>query len=81
MSNQKNRLLLAKDNPTTTAAKKAEYKAELINVQSQPENKQNDIDLIRAVSSEKIRAAAATSSKLSNSVSPKKPKMGGLINT
>ena len=61
LSDSKARLIQLKDDPNTTAERKAGYKAELILVQNKIEGKQNEIDLIRAVSSEKIRATTTTS--------------------
>ena len=79
--NQEIELLANMQDPTITTTEKEKLEAELLDIESKIESKQNEIDLIRAVSSEKICAATASSTKSSNLVPPPKPIMGGLINT
>ena len=81
ITNEEIKLFLKMENPALTETEKEELRADLSEVQKRVENKQNEIDLIRAVSLEKIRATATSSTKSSNLVSPQKPKMGGLIDT
>ena len=74
-------LILLKNHQNVAAAEREKYNMELVEVQVRLQNKQTELDLIRAVSSEKIRTGATASSQASKTVSPKKPKMGGLIST
>ena len=64
--NEEIELLSKMEDPALTETKIEELKADLPEVQKRVENKQNEIDLIRAVSLEKIRATATSSTKLSN---------------
>ena len=65
-SNNELELMANIEDPTLTTTKKQALEAQLPEFQSKIENKQNEIYLIRAVSLEKIRATATSSTKLSN---------------
>ena len=56
LSNQETDLIVANTDLSLTDTQKAENKAKLTKVQDKLENKQKEIDLIRAVSSEEIHA-------------------------
>ena len=83
ISNKKTRVSNQLEDSTKTTSEKEQLDTKLLEVQKRLESKQNEIDLIRTVSQDKIRATvtSTSSTKSSNLVTPPKPKIGGLIDT